>query len=81
MLVRPPHCCVVSAGVEVITAPINITAQYLEPLMVPGKVTVTFWENSKDQNRSSAPGLRFHMQQHGSNRTHVKGLIFRSEST
>ncbi|XP_036954889.1 uncharacterized protein si:ch211-12e13.1 [Acanthopagrus latus] len=68
-------------GVEVITAPINITAQYQEPLMVPGRVTITFWENSKDQNQSSAPGLSFHMQQHGSNRTHVKGLIFRSEST
>ncbi|XP_035496501.2 uncharacterized protein si:ch211-12e13.1 isoform X3 [Scophthalmus maximus] len=63
-------------GVEVITAPINVTAQFKEPLSVPGKVTIRFWETNRDQ--SSAQSLSFHMQQHGSNISHMVGMISRS---
>ncbi|XP_068422411.1 uncharacterized protein si:ch211-12e13.1 [Clinocottus analis] len=60
-------------GVGVITAPINVTAQFKEPLLVPGRVKIKFWEKNRDQ--SSAQDLSFHMQQHGSNTSHMMGLI------
>lgn len=65
-------------GVEVITAPINITAQFKEPLLVPGRVTITFWETTRNGSQSSARGLSFHMQQHGSNISHLMGFISKS---
>uniref|UniRef100_UPI0037E72F04 uncharacterized protein n=1 Tax=Semicossyphus pulcher TaxID=241346 RepID=UPI0037E72F04 len=65
-------------GVEVITAPVNITAQFQETLSVPGRVTIKFWETTKDVGLSSARGLSFHMQQHGSNISHMMGSISRS---
>lgn len=64
-------------GVGVITAPISITAQFKEPLLVPGRVTIKFWETTKDGDQSPAQSLSFHMQQHGSNISHMKGLISR----
>nr|XP_046242254.1 uncharacterized protein si:ch211-12e13.1 isoform X2 [Scatophagus argus] len=38
-------------GVGVITAPINITAQFKEPLPVPDRVTIKFWETTKSQGQ------------------------------
>ncbi|XP_071338138.1 uncharacterized protein [Trachinotus anak] len=65
-------------GVEVITAPVNVTAQFKEPLSVPGKVMIRFWEMTENRGQASAQGLSFHMQQHGGNISHLVGLISRS---
>lgn len=65
-------------GVEVITAPISITAQFEEPLLVPGRVMIRFWETTVNGGPGSAQGLSFRMQQHGSSTSHVKGLISKS---
>ncbi|XP_034398188.1 uncharacterized protein si:ch211-12e13.1 [Cyclopterus lumpus] len=62
-------------GVGVITAPTNVTAQFKEPLLVPGRVTIKFWVKNGDQ--SCAQDLSFHMQQHGSNTSHMMGSISR----
>ncbi|KAE8291658.1 Immediate early response 3-interacting protein 1 [Larimichthys crocea] len=40
-------------GVGVITAPVNITVQFMEPLLVPGRVTIKFWEMTKNWGSSS----------------------------
>ncbi|XP_023253388.1 uncharacterized protein LOC111647922 isoform X2 [Seriola lalandi dorsalis] len=64
-------------GVEVITAPVNVTARFEEPLLVPGKVVIRFWEKTENGGQSSAQGLGFHMQQLGTNRSHLVGLISR----
>nr|XP_019949261.1 PREDICTED: uncharacterized protein LOC109633679 isoform X1 [Paralichthys olivaceus] len=65
-------------GVEVITAPINVTVQFKEPLLVPGKVVIRFWEMTTNRGQSCAEGLSFHMQQPGSNISHVVGRISKS---
>ncbi|XP_035515078.1 uncharacterized protein si:ch211-12e13.1 [Morone saxatilis] len=65
-------------GVGVITAPVNVTAQFKDPLSVPGRVTIRFWEMTRDGGQSSAQGLSFHMQQQGHNTSHMMGLISRS---
>nr|XP_020454925.1 uncharacterized protein LOC109959698 [Monopterus albus] len=64
-------------GVEVITAPITITAQFKEPLSVPGSVMIDFWDTVKNGAQSPAQGLKFHMRQHGSKMSHMVGLISR----
>ncbi|KAG7222114.1 hypothetical protein INR49_016686 [Caranx melampygus] len=64
-------------GVEVIRAPVNVTAHFKEPLLVPGRVTIRFWEKTENRGQLSAPGLSFLMQQHGSNTPHLVGLISR----
>ncbi|XP_040011543.1 uncharacterized protein si:ch211-12e13.1 [Xiphias gladius] len=46
-------------GSEVITAPVNMTAQFKEPLLVPGKVTIRFWETIK--NGVSLPSKASHV--------------------
>ncbi|XP_045892084.1 uncharacterized protein si:ch211-12e13.1 isoform X2 [Micropterus dolomieu] len=61
-------------GVGVITAPVNVTAQFKEPPLVPGKVAIKFWETT---GQSPAQSLRFRMQQHGSNISHMTGWISR----
>ncbi|XP_026198098.1 uncharacterized protein si:ch211-12e13.1 [Anabas testudineus] len=63
-------------GVGVIAAPINVTAQFKEPLLVPGKVMISFWETDKIGDQSSSQGVSFHMEQHES-RISVVGLISR----
>ncbi|XP_074525543.1 uncharacterized protein LOC141789907 [Halichoeres trimaculatus] len=65
-------------GVEVITAPVNIAAQFKEPLSVPGRVELRFWETTDDGGQSSAQGLSFHMHQHGSHTSHMTGSISHS---
>lgn len=67
-----------SLGVEVITAPVNITAQFKEPLLVPGRVTIIFWETTRNEGQSPAKVLSFHMQQQGSNISHLMGFISKS---
>lgn len=70
---------VVHTGVEVIRAPINVTAQFKEPLLVPGKVGIRFWEQPGNVGQSSATDLRFSMEQQGHCMSHVVGLISRSQ--
>ncbi|XP_074493308.1 uncharacterized protein LOC141768817 isoform X1 [Sebastes fasciatus] len=64
-------------GVGVITAPVNITVQFKEPLSVPGRVTIQLRETTQNGGHSPAQGLSFYMQQHGSNISHMMGLISR----
>ncbi|XP_034728242.1 uncharacterized protein si:ch211-12e13.1 isoform X2 [Etheostoma cragini] len=64
-------------GVGVITAPINVTAQFGEPLLVPGRVAIKFWEKTKNLSPTPTQGLSFHISQHGSNISHMMGLISR----
>ncbi|CAL8346308.1 unnamed protein product [Lota lota] len=62
-------------GVNAIRPPINLTVRFLEPLLVPGQVIITFWETvTEDGGR----GLRFQMEQHANSVTHVDGLICRT---
>ena len=62
-------------GVDAIRPPINLTVQFLEPLLVPGQVIITFWETvTKDGGR----GLHFQMEQHANSVTYVDGLICRT---
>lgn len=68
-------CSVLPTGVKVITAPITVTAQFKEPLLVPGKVTVSFWEAPENKHQSQS--LYFQMQQHGGGKAHLVGLISR----
>ncbi|XP_008285277.1 uncharacterized protein LOC103361061 isoform X2 [Stegastes partitus] len=68
-------------GVEVITAPVHISVQFIEPLLVPGKVTIRFWEAAKDAAQSSARSVTFHMEQQGRSISHMVGLISRFTST
>lgn len=65
-------------GVEVITAPVNVTAQFKEPLLIPGNVTIRFWEANQNGSQSSAQSLCFHMEQQGHSVPHIEGLISRS---
>ncbi|KAF3696158.1 hypothetical protein EXN66_Car011834 [Channa argus] len=65
-------------GVDFITAPINISAQFKETLLVPGKVTIRFWEPPKNGGQVTPPALRFHIQQHGGKILHMEGMICRS---
>lgn len=79
VLVRLSRRSVVSPGVGVIAAPVHVTARFKEPLTVPGRVTITFWERTKHQGgSSSAQELSFHMEQHGGHKCHMMGLISRS---
>ncbi|KAM8887511.1 uncharacterized protein AB9W97_014049 [Spinachia spinachia] len=62
-------------GVGVVTAPVIVTAEFKEPLFVPSRVKIRFWEENGDP--SAAQDLVFSMQQHGSNAFHLMGLISR----
>ncbi|KAL3976251.1 low density lipoprotein receptor adapter protein 1 [Sarotherodon galilaeus] len=62
-------------GVKVITAPVTVTAQFKEPLVVPGKVTVGFWEAPGNKHQSQS--FCFQMQQHGGGKAHLVGRISR----
>ncbi|XP_061527015.1 uncharacterized protein si:ch211-12e13.1 [Phycodurus eques] len=59
-------------GVEVITSPLNILAQFDERLLAPSKVTLSFW-----RGQSSTRDLRFQMQQHGGSKYYIVGVISR----
>ncbi|XP_020561861.1 uncharacterized protein LOC101159593 isoform X3 [Oryzias latipes] len=66
-------------GVEVITSPVRVTAHFKETLLVPGKVTVRFWEKNENGGRSSGKHLSFCMEQHGGSSPHLIGLISRPQ--
>ncbi|KAK2837693.1 hypothetical protein Q5P01_014905 [Channa striata] len=65
-------------GVNVITAPVNVSVRFKEPLLAPGKVTIKFWQPLETGGRATAPALKFHMQQYGSKILHMEGMICRS---
>ncbi|XP_061585745.1 uncharacterized protein si:ch211-12e13.1 [Cololabis saira] len=64
-------------GVEVITAPVNVTAQFMEPLLAPGKVRIRFWDQPRDVGQSCATDLSFSMEQRGRRTLQVVGRISR----
>lgn len=66
-----------SSGVRVVTAPVSVTAHFKEPLLVPGKVLITFWEAIRDNEQSAAEELRFHVQQPGQRVSHMVGRVSR----
>lgn len=66
------HCSVVPSGVEVITAPVGVTAQFKEPMSLPARVTIKFWESTKNRGH-----LSFLMQDRGDHRSHLMGQISR----
>ncbi|XP_077601211.1 uncharacterized protein LOC144215886 isoform X2 [Stigmatopora nigra] len=57
-------------GVGVITAPLNVTAQFKERLLAPGKVTLSFWRCP-----SSDGHLGFRMEKFGGSQFHLVGMI------
>ncbi|XP_047448564.1 uncharacterized protein si:ch211-12e13.1 [Mugil cephalus] len=65
-------------GVAIITAPVTVTAQFKEPPLIPGKVTIRFCEETKNADQSSARSLSFYMTQRGCSLSHMVGLISRS---
>ncbi|XP_041854634.1 uncharacterized protein si:ch211-12e13.1 isoform X2 [Melanotaenia boesemani] len=64
-------------GVDVVTAPVNVTAHFKDPLVVPGKVLLRFWDETKNVGQSSGKNLSFQMEQQGHNICHIVGLISR----
>lgn len=78
-LTRPDQSDFVPSGVEVITSPVRVTAHFKETLLVPGKVTVRFWEKKENGGRSSGKHLSFCMEQHGGSSPHLIGLISRPQ--
>ncbi|CAB1319511.1 unnamed protein product [Coregonus sp. 'balchen'] len=63
-------------GVDAIRAPISVTAQFKEPLLVAGKVTIKFCESVGVQ--SSSKCVSFQMEQYGRKIPHIKGQICRT---
>lgn len=64
-------------GVGVITAPVKVSAQFKEPLLLPGRVTISFWETTGNEGEFPPNVLAFNMQRHGGNTSHVTGFITR----
>ncbi|KAL0979640.1 hypothetical protein UPYG_G00187610 [Umbra pygmaea] len=63
-------------GVDSIRAPISVTAQFMEPFFIPGKVSIKFWETVKRE--SSSKCVSFEMKQYGGKRPHIQGQICRT---
>ncbi|RVE68906.1 hypothetical protein OJAV_G00096150 [Oryzias javanicus] len=64
-------------GVDVITSPVKVVAQFTEPLLVPGRVTIRFGENNEGQ--SSVKDHTFCMEQHGRSTPLLIGVISRTQ--
>ncbi|XP_029019706.1 uncharacterized protein si:ch211-12e13.1 isoform X2 [Betta splendens] len=64
-------------GVEVIAAPVSVTARFEEPLLVTGKVMIKFWEMDKGRDQSSSRGVEFLMERDGG-RNAVVGRVLKS---
>ncbi|KAI9534304.1 hypothetical protein NQZ68_014712 [Dissostichus eleginoides] len=64
-------------GVGVITAPVKVSAQFKEPLLLPGRVTISFWEKTGNEGEFPPNVLAFNMQRHGGNTSHLTGFINR----
>ncbi|XP_054628795.1 uncharacterized protein si:ch211-12e13.1 isoform X2 [Dunckerocampus dactyliophorus] len=59
-------------GVGVVTSPVNIVAQFQDPLLAPSKVKLLFW-------KCPTQDLAFQMQQHSSgSKCHLQGMISRT---
>ncbi|KAM4616588.1 uncharacterized protein ACJ7VT_009432 isoform 1-T1 [Polymixia lowei] len=65
-------------GVEAIRAPISVTVQFKEPLLVPGKVLINFGDTAQEDGQSSGQDLRFQMEQYRTSVAHMAGLICRT---
>ncbi|KAM4745285.1 uncharacterized protein FYW61_011790 [Anableps anableps] len=65
-------------GVEIITAPVSVTAQFKETQPAAGKITVRFWKTSKNLAQSADKDLSFQVQLQGQNTSHMVGLISRA---
>ncbi|XP_047236844.1 uncharacterized protein si:ch211-12e13.1 [Girardinichthys multiradiatus] len=66
-------------GVEIITAPVSITAQFKETQPAPGKITIRFWEISKKLGQSADKDIRFQVQLQGQSTAQMVGLISRAK--
>ncbi|XP_063754315.1 uncharacterized protein si:ch211-12e13.1 [Eleginops maclovinus] len=64
-------------GVGVVTAPVKVSADFKDPLLIPGRVTISFWETTGNESKFPPNGVGFNMQQHGRNTSHVTGFISR----
>ncbi|KAF6716969.1 Immediate early response 3-interacting protein 1 [Oryzias melastigma] len=64
-------------GVEVVTSPVKVKAHFTEPLLVPGRVTIRFWDKNKDQ--SSEKDHSFCMEHHGRSTPLLTGVISRTQ--
>ncbi|XP_029917070.1 uncharacterized protein LOC115365968 [Myripristis murdjan] len=65
-------------GAQAVRAPVSVTAHFKEPLSVPGRERITFWETTEGEGPSSAQGLNFHMEQHSTRAAHMVGVICRA---
>ncbi|KAI4798665.1 hypothetical protein KUCAC02_020575 [Chaenocephalus aceratus] len=72
---RPESLDAVCVGV--VTAPVKVSAQFKEPLLLPGRVTISFWETTGNEGEFPPNVLAFNMQRHGGNTSHVTGFITR----
>lgn len=63
-----------STGVDAIRAPISVTAEFKEPLLVPGKVTIKFCESAGVQSKC----VSFQMEQYERKILHITGQICRT---
>eukprot|EP00063_Salmo_salar_P052132 XP_014026967.1 PREDICTED: uncharacterized protein LOC106585371 isoform X1 [Salmo salar] len=61
-------------GVDAIRAPISVTAQFKEPLLVPGKVTIKFCESVGVQSKC----VSFQMERYERKIPHITGQICRT---
>ncbi|XP_015252096.1 PREDICTED: uncharacterized protein LOC107098768 [Cyprinodon variegatus] len=62
-------------GVEILTAPTNVTVQFNETEPESRKITVRFWDTSKDLDQSVDKHLRFQVHLQGQSTPHMMGLI------
>ncbi|PWA18382.1 hypothetical protein CCH79_00009888, partial [Gambusia affinis] len=65
------HASVVPPGVEVITAPVSVTAQFKETQPAAGTVTIRFWDTSKNAGLSADEDLSFQVQLQGQSSSHM----------
>lgn len=59
------------------TAPAKVTAQFKEPLLIPGDVVIRIWEMDRESDKSIYQDFGFQMQQHRGSITHMVGMIHR----
>ncbi|XP_032434217.1 uncharacterized protein LOC116729652 [Xiphophorus hellerii] len=65
-------------GVEIVSAPVSVTAQFKETPPAAGTVTIRFWGKSKNAGRSADEDLSFQVQLQGQSSSHMVGLISRT---
>lgn len=72
------HISVVPPGVEIVSAPVSVTAQFKETPPAAGTVTIRFWDKSKNVGRSADEDMSFQVQLQGQSSSHMVGLISRT---